>query len=1716
MLYTYICVYIAIVIKASSFTFTEILRCQQKVKKLYISTRFNIQRDIWQLLHPKHFVNLLLIHHTGCNREKDILDVATIMSHGLTLSKSNLQVDNSTNDANSLGLLECFATHTEPEGPLRSIKTNKISDIFQPFKSSDGSTIIPKYILIEGAPGMGKTHLCKEIAYEWAKGCLLKDTELLFLIYLRDPNILNIQHLEDLVHYFYNFDKVESEMSRQCAKTLNNRENNDVTIVCDGYDEFDSSKDSLIAKILDRKALSQCRIVVTSRLTASDRLHRIADVRVEVLGFSDESKIQYIKQELKGNHNRIKNLQSYLDDHISIKSICYMPIMMTILVYVFNEKGYLPNNPVGLYDKFIAITISRYLQKQNKSDELFVSLHTLPADCKTFLNDVSKFAFITLRRNQKVFSKEELKTFCSKSLQVSSDLENLGLINSVKYFCTDKGSIHVFNFLHLSIHEYLAAYYLSTIDQCCQFNELQKTFLNKMYQETWNLFIAMNESTINFQNYSIYCNKAYHDCLSNWAAHATFSSLLECFVALYDIISTDAATNDVVKILFSRNDHSSNSAANTYREHICLSLCSRKNIQQPNLVFFVIDENIKYKNNLNTHWFKLLQNLRLRFSTIFYTNDTLLFHNTNQQQVVDSFKYETLVTQLTFAGCHISRIVIDTAKVSNLQYILHFQISSCSFEQDALAKLCNFLSSISTLLSITIVDNHFCTEQVDEISSVILNNCNLQILYLNNNCLHSDVIKVAKALEHTRTLKVLNLTNNDIPPDAATALSNIISSNTSLREFCVGNNKLKSSIIIILKYLHKISSLRRLELNDNEIPEEAGEAIASVILNNTKLEHLVLNNNNIGKGVFSIFKALQKVDTLKVLCLGNTNMPKKASEELALAIECNQFLNTLKLHSNNLQSSITVILQALSEISSLEILDLQCNELNEDVGQPLASVILNNHRLTTLLLNNNNIGKGILHIAKALQQIICLQVLGLSNTEMPKEVCNELALAIERKQCLNTFQLDDNNLQSSANVIVQALSKISSLKVLCLKSNHLTKDSGEFISSVILHNTGMEKLDLNNNNIGEGVLHIATALQKVTSLKSLGLGYNNFPTKVTCELSLAIKYNQGLRYLWLPCNSVEPTVLQSIGNISTLTSLNLGKTLLVQEAGEDLSSIILHNTKLVYLYLSGNDLREGALQVVKALQQITSLKVLDLGNCNLPKEICGELAHVIDCNKYLEQLLLPNNNLCSSTVLILQALSRNSTLKVIDLQGNHLTAEAGKHLASVALHGIRLEELYFDEGKFEILNVTSHRILEFGCSNIPEESYYKIEFAITSHTSNSVEKLWLHEINLYSSIFILNLLKNITTLKVLHLNGNQIHQEASKALATAILHNTGLEELHLSNSNLGQGALQVVNALQHITSLKVLDLGNCNLPKEICGELAHVIDCNKNLEQLLLPNNNLCSSTVLILQALSRNSTLRVIDLKGNHLTAEAGEHLVSVVLHNIGLDKLYFSEGTFAILLTSRRILEFDCSGIPETSYFKIEFAIKSHKYIEKLRLYKINPHSSTVFILNSLKTITTLKVLHFNNNQMNQEGSQALANIILHNTELEELNFNDNNLGKEMVEVAKSLQQITGLRLLNWSNDNISKSFSDELALAIKVNKHLEQLQLCNSNLKSSAIVILESLNAISALKLLNISDNQITDEAGEALASVVLHNKGLEELHLNNNHLGVGALPVVNALQ
>ena len=1686
---------------------------------------------MWQLLHPKHFVNVLLIHHMGCSREKEIIDVAAILKYGLNFNKKN----SSDNDS-AFGCLEYIATHNKLKETSESIKTNNIVDIFQPLKNSGSSTTIPNFILIEGAPGMGKTTLCKEIAYQWAKQCLLKDTKLLFLFYLRDPAISNIISLKDFIHYFYTFDQVATELSERCAGIINDRDGEELTILFDGFDEFDSSSNSLVSNILDRKVLPQCRIVVTSRLTASDRLRRMADVKVQVMGFTDESKIQYIKQELKDYPDKINKLQSYLNDHESIKSICYIPMMMTILVYVFKEKGQLPNNLTDLYNKFVALTISHHSQKQKKSEHLYISLQTLPEEYRPFLNDLSKFAFLSLHSKKKVFSKEDIKILCPNSLLDISDLERLGLLISVQYFCTDKGHTSVFNFLHLSIHEYLAAYYINSVDQNMQFNKLENTFLNRMYQETWNMFINMNNRTWqNFQNYTIYFKDAYNECLSKWLTKVEPSSnFLECISKLCDNISMNTISNNIVQILFVENYHSCNIKTNVYQEHTYLSLSNTNNVHQTTLELFVID---KVKKDLYSHWLGPLQNINStnRLSTVFYNKHFLLLDRVNQEHVVNSFKFKTLATQcIILVSCRVSVVMIDVLKQFDFKSLLHFQVVNCIFELNALT---NILSSLSNLLTIILRSTKLSAQEVNGISSVILNSHNLQILDLSNNHLHNDIIKLTKALKHTRTLKVLNLTNNNIPQSAVTAINAIIRSNASLKMFCIGNNNLGSSMVAILESLCRISSLQKLQLHNNRITEEASEALASVILHNRGLQELHLSGNNLGEGLSNVMKALQHVTSLTALDLGDNNITKEVSCDLAHVIKSNMHLEKLSLHKSNLKSLVIPILQSLGTISTLKYLNFNNNQMTEGAGETLASVILHNTGLEELHLSDNNLGEGLSNVMKALQRVTSLRALDLGDNNVTKEVSCDLAHVIKSNMYLEKLSLRKSNLKSLVIPILQSLITISTLKILNINDNQISKEAGEALASVILHNTGLKELHLSGNNLGKGMLIVAKALEHISSLRSLDVGNNNISKEVANKLALAISANENLEEVRLydsKLSSSATVILQSLGTISTLKYLNINNNQITEEAGEALASVVMHNAGLEELHLSGNNLGEGMLIVSKALEHISTLRSLDMGNNNISKEVAGKLALTISANENLEEVRLYDSKLSSSATVILQSLGTISTLKYLNFNNNQMTEEAGEALASVILHNTGLEKLHLRDNNLgermlivvkALEHISSLRSLDMGNNNISKEVADKLTLAISAN--ENLEEVRLYDSKLSSSAtVILQSLGTISTLKYLNINNNQITEEAGEALASVVMHNAGLEELHLSGNNLGEGMLIVSKALEHISTLRSLDMGNNNISKEVAGKLALAISANENLEEVRLYDSKLSSSATVILQSLGTISTLKYLNFNNNQMTEEAGEALASVILHNTGLEKLHLRDNNLGERMlivvkalehiSSLRSLDMGNNNISKEVADKLTLAISANENLEEVRLYDSKLSSSATVILQSLGTISTLKYLNINNNQITEEAGEALASVVMHNAGLEELHLSGNNLGEGMLIVSKALEHISTLRSLDMGNNNISKEVAGKLALAISANENLEEIRLYDSKLSSSAIVILQSLGTISTLKYLNFNNNQMTEDAGEALASLILYNTGLEELHLRDNNLGEGTLKVLKGLQ
>ena len=72
----------------------------------------------------------------------------------------------------------------------------------------------------EGAPGIGKTSLLKEIANRWGNKQLLQKFELVLLISFRDPSLQQIKSVSNLLQLFYKGDDNTTKVVSACSEYL--------------------------------------------------------------------------------------------------------------------------------------------------------------------------------------------------------------------------------------------------------------------------------------------------------------------------------------------------------------------------------------------------------------------------------------------------------------------------------------------------------------------------------------------------------------------------------------------------------------------------------------------------------------------------------------------------------------------------------------------------------------------------------------------------------------------------------------------------------------------------------------------------------------------------------------------------------------------------------------------------------------------------------------------------------------------------------------------------------------------------------------------------------------------------------------------------------------------------------------------------------------------------------------------------------------------------------------------------------------------------------------------------------------------------------------------------------------------------------------------------------------------------------------------------------
>ena len=135
---------------------------------------------------------------------------------------------------------------------------------------------------------------------------------------------------------------------------------------------------------------------------------------------------------------------------------------MVILLYLYKLGFPLPKNATDLYHHFICSTICRHLSKFGKPlTGDITDLSDLP---EPYNRIISKLSLEALNKNKLIFTLDEITAGCPDIAATPGAINGFGLLQAVQHFGLYAKTM-LLNFIHFTVQEYLAALYISHLQQ---------------------------------------------------------------------------------------------------------------------------------------------------------------------------------------------------------------------------------------------------------------------------------------------------------------------------------------------------------------------------------------------------------------------------------------------------------------------------------------------------------------------------------------------------------------------------------------------------------------------------------------------------------------------------------------------------------------------------------------------------------------------------------------------------------------------------------------------------------------------------------------------------------------------------------------------------------------------------------------------------------------------------------------------------------------------------------------------------------------------------------------------------------------------------------------------------------------------------------------------------------------------------------------------------
>jgi len=1217
----------------------KLTNTEKRLKEHYQETQFTgPDEEIWPPWpdKPKLFTNIALVHHK--NKGKSKKEVRAMAN---SRSKGDINTMPRMPQRSRLSSLRQNMRRPSTEMTAEYLAHNtinkNIADIFRPVNDSPS----PRVILIDGAPGIGKTYLCKEIAYQWSQGQILTNKRFLFLFRARDPRLQSLKKVKDLVTLCCR-DFENEESLNLIDEYIKETKGAFLTVLLDGYDEFpeELQSDHLLSRLIRCEILPKCGVVITSRSFACGSLYGQADRRMEILGFTSNDRQEYIQKALENKPDGIARLKQYLESHPTVDSLCYIPLNMTILLHLFTEND-LPQSRTELYEKFVNLTITLHIEKNEKMHKDFQRGNSFKGSIKQKL---ARLSYNALRKDIVVFSHEEVSRACPEIMQNSGTIHGFGLLQATEHFTTN-GKTLSFNFAHSSVQEYLAACYIQSLPDDGQLDLLRDTFWNEKYLNTWIIYVGLTQGR-SFAFKHFLCGNQFSFTSKFFKEFHIAQKILQVKINRLRLFQCFKESKD---------------------ETMCNIIGESMQNKQVDLSGETL-----LPNHVVTLGFFLTQSYILEW-------ERLDLSNCNMQDVgcrilwkklASSTQFKIRIKVMNFSGNKLSALAAPA--VANLAQSCETEelyISDNQFGDEGAKAFSSLLSSDTSLKLLMMDGNNISTDVAEEIEQEIINTTSLHIVGITSHQLYIRnelADHIAEVLKWYNTLSKFSMCNCTVDAEDLKAILDLLVENANLHTVYLSHIGLARSMVKLQLFATKLSSLRSLShltIIEPRLYHVAADDLIDTVSITSSAKVTVVSDIKICARQSTYLEIINclKLNPLIMILEIPKCLPKEAKlvDSLVTAIGQAPLMQEVDVSHNKLGPvGVQKIAEAIKDMPRLKSLIMRGNEINDVAAIALADGLENKIGLETLNLSANKIlSRGALAISKSLQENKTLKLLNLQNNGIELDAAPELSCMLATKTNLSEINLSQNSLKTEGMIIMaRALQTINTLTVLNVSSNNILTKASNDIAEVIKSNKSLEVLNVSMNKLESlGCIKVCKALQKHHSnLRVFNISSNGVKSVAANEIARTLQDKQKLEVVNVSWNEFEgglATIVASLKSTRLLKELTLRQSGTVnQKAVNKICQVINENSSLEVLDLGSTKLQNlGAYKIFSALKDNTTLKVLNVCRNNFDDYAVEQLSISLANNSVLSELLLHDNHLSDSSIkqFVFKILSSTSNLKNI-------------------------------------------------------------------------------------------------------------------------------------------------------------------------------------------------------------------------------------------------------------------------------------------------------------------------------------------------------------------------------------------------------------------------------------------------------------------------------------